>query len=318
MGSLARPDWTEQEITKLKELCDSGLYRFDTIAKMLGRSHRGTMYKCYEQGFNNRYHVRLYSHDEAFFSKVTYETCYWAAILATDGCISIKNGYPTIVWAIAVKDKAHMEMFKETARITNPIKHSKNVCLLSTKDPTTLHENCRLSIDATQQWVKDLSSNFGITNNKTLRCPPPTLPTIQHKLSYIRGFIDGDGSITCSNQEGFISIMVCGCNRELISWIKDTIDSLDLPHIHPAKRPSLIYQPEGESCYYYCLRGFRAAVLFELLRRLPVPCLSRKWDNPRTLQEVNHWKEQSDKWPPESFFDKILGPCLLVYAVTSI
>lgn len=318
MGSFARPDWTEQEITKLKELCDSGLYRFDTIAKMLGRSHRGTMYKCYEQGFNNRYHVRLYSHDEAFFSKVTYETCYWAAILATDGCLYSKDNSPSVRWTCALKDKGHMESFRNAVKASNPITHVKVACQLSTKNKEKLHDHCILRIDAARQWTFDLSTNFGITNNKTLRCPPPTLPTIQHKLSYIRGFIDGDGSITYSNQEGTIAIMVCGCNRELISWIKDTIDSLDLPHIHPAKRPSLIYQPEGESCYYFVLRGFRAAVLFTLLRRLPVPCLSRKWDNPRTLQEVNYWKEQSDKWPPESFFDKIIGSCLLVNTVTSI
>lgn len=309
MGSFARPDWTQEEITNLQTLCASGKYQFTEIAKLLGRPLRGVMYKCYERGFGNKYIARKYSHDTEFFSRITYESCYWAAIMATDGCISWKRQIPTITWSCAVRDKEHMELFKETIKSTNPISLRSTNCPLSTKDPNKQHPYSSIRIESAYQLVKDLELNFGVTRNKTLRSAPPNLPTLKHKLSYIRGFIDGDGSISHSPQKGFIVIMVCGCNREMIAWIKDVVDSLLIPHIHPAKRPSLISQPKDESCYYFHLRGFRAAVLFELLRRLSVPNLSRKWDNPRVLEEVDHWKQQTDRWPPESFFSNLLNDC---------
>lgn len=310
MGSFARPDWTQEEITNLHTLCTSGKYQFTEIAKLLGRPLRGVMYKCYERGFNNPYVVRKYSHDTEYFSRITYESCYWAAIMATDGCISWKKHIPTLIWACAAKDREHVELFKTALKATNPIDFWRQTCSLSpTKNKDTLRDYQKIRIESAYQLVKDLESNFGVTRNKTLRSAPPNLPTLKHKLSYIRGFIDGDGAITHSNQKGFLTIMVCGCNREMIAWIKDVIDDLPIPHIHPAKRPSLIYQPKDESCYYFRLRGFRAAVLFELLRRLSVPNLSRKWDNPRALEEVNHWKQQADRWPPESFFNNLLSDC---------
>ncbi len=310
MGSHTHPDWTPQEIIHLKELCDSGLYPFDKLAKQLGRSKSGTMYKCYEQGFGNKYIYKRYSHKESFFQDISLESSYWAGIIATDGCISHSKGASVLNLTVSIKDIDHLERWKLAVKATNPIKRVMVKCNISTKDPSKEFEHCFMRLDSAHQLISDLSTNFGITNNKTLRGPPPNLPSIQHQLAYIRGFIDGDGSLTLSHQKGFVVLMVCGCNREMISWIKDIIDSLDIPHIHPAKRPSLVYQPPGESCYYWCLRGFRAAVLVELLKRLSVPNMTRKWDNPRLLEEINHWKQRVDRWPPESFFTNILSNCI--------
>lgn len=306
MGSFARPDWTPQEIAHLKELCDSGKYRFTEIAAILKRPFRGTMYKCYERGFNNLYTTPFkYSYDRAFFSRVTLETCYWGAIMTTDGCISMRKGIPTIIWVAAEKDKPHMEAFKAAIKSNHPLNRRTNRCQISTTDPNKHHVNYAIALENAREWAADLERHFGVTHNKTLRCPPPSLPTLAHKLAYIRGYIDGDGFITC-DKEGVLDVGICGINREMIAWVKSVVDDMGLP---TAKKviPSLVHQAKDENCYYYHVRGFRAAVLFELLRRLPVPNLSRKWDNPTILAIVETWKARTDLWPPDLFFSNLLG-----------
>lgn len=311
MGSHARPDWTEAEIQHLKQLCDTGLYRFCDMVPLLGRTTSGIHYKCYALGFRNAYRQPCtYEHDRAFFSRVTPETCYWAGIMTTDGTI-LRHAYARagLSLQVALKDMDLVECWKATIKATHPINRGKAKCQLSTKDPNAYHEHCTLRLDSAPELVADLDRVFNITYSKTLRCPPPELPDTLHKLCYMRGYVDGDGNITQSNQLGFMSVGVCGCNRELIANIKAIVDDLDIPHIHPARRPSLLYQGEGENCYYYNLRGFRAAVLFELLRRTPTPNMARKWDNPRVLHHVQHWKDQADRWPPETWFAERLTSC---------
>lgn len=306
MGSFARPNWTEEEIIKLKELCDSGLYCFDKIALLIGHSKSGTMYKCYERKFNNKYRHHLYSYNKSFFHEITYKTCYWAAIITTDGSILWKKEYPSVQWGTAIKDMEHVELYKKTIESNHVIRKLNAKCGPISKTPDTRFPNCYIRIEGAYEWVKDLEKNFGITKNKIYRCPPPLLPTLKHKLCFLRGFIDGDGSITQSNQQGAIAIMVCGINREMIAYIKTVVDSLNLPIARTKGRESLIYQPKGENCYYFVVRGFKAAILFELLRKLPTPNLSRKWDNPRIIEIVNYWKSRKDIWPPELFFENLL------------
>ena len=311
MGSHARPDWTPEEISLLKELCESGLYRFDKLAEKMGRSRHGVMYKCYEQGFQNRYRYHLYTHDKAFFSKVTPETCYWAGCITTDGCLSYHKGSATLALHVAVKDKDHAERFRTAIRATNPIFTRNGKCAISTKDPEAIFVHCEFAIHKAEECFHHLSQTFNITPNTTLRGNPPNLSTLYHRLCFIRGFIDGDGTITISNQEGLMSFSICGCNREMISWIKDTIDSMNLPHLTNGARHSLVYQSSGENCYYYQVRGLRAAILWEILQRLPLPRLSRKWDNPKLIPHLEFWKNRTDVWPSEIFFQQYTESALV-------
>jgi hypothetical protein len=303
MGSHARPNWSPEEIAHLKQLCDSGLYRFDKMAEKLGRSKSGTMYKCYEQGFNNLYRYSVYTHDETFFSGTSPLECYWAGIMATDGCLSIHRGSKTIILHVATKDRAHLERFKDAMKATNPIYERQIKCSISTRDPDKLHPYCGISISSADTCYDNLGKVFNITRNKTLRAEPPSLPSLYHRLCFIRGVIDGDGSITCGHQEGFLNISICGCNKELLAWIKQTVDDMDLPHLTNGDRTSLIYQPNGENCYYYCIRGLKACVFCEILRRLPLPRLERKWDGPKALSNIDFWKARQDVWPNDAFFD---------------
>jgi hypothetical protein len=210
------------------------------------------------------------------------------------------------VWVTAEKDLGHMELFKTTVSSTHPLRSYSGSCRLSTRDQLTQYRYRRITLENAREWAADLERHFGVTHNKTLRCPPPNLPTLAHKLAYIRGYIDGDGFVRSNSTDGVMTIGVCGVNREMIAWVKEVVDGMDLP-VAKKGPPSMIRQGDDENCYYYTVRGFHAAVLFELLRRVPVPNLMRKWDNPTILEIVDGWKARVDLWPPDLFFGNLLG-----------
>jgi len=246
-----------------------------------------------------------YDYDRSFFSTITPRTSYWAGLICTDGCLFINRNSKAVRWSVAEKDRCLLEWFKAETKLEQPIVNFMAECNLpgAKAGPTP---QCRISIESATEWHADLERNFNITVNKTLRCELPTFPDIISKLSFLRGFIDGDGCVTRSNQPGSMTIMVCGVNREIIAGIKRAIDDLNLPRIDRG-RESLVRQGDDETCYYFTVRGLQAAVLFTLLRRLPTPNLSRKWDNPAILAIVDFWKARTDIWPPESFFTSILN-----------
>lgn len=316
MGSLARPDWTSEQLIQLKQLCDSGKHRFDKIATLCGRSHRAVMWKCYEQGFHNLYRrPPKYTYDKTYFDVLTYENCHWAGVLATDGCISWRGNRPNVIWGISAKDEDLMEYFKKATNSTHPLHKRWTRCALSIKDPEATHEARYITFENAVEWVAALERHFGITRDKSLRGSPKNLPSIHHELCYSRGLIDGDGVITASHQVGSMTIGLCGVNREIVSWFQKLVESMNLPSKTRGTRTSTIYQPPGENCCYYQVRGFRAAVLFEILRALPTYNLSRKWDNPRILEVVNYWKQRPELWPKPEFFDQFKIPSIISFPV---
>lgn len=307
MSSFARPSWTEQELSKLKELCDSGKYRFEDMPAIIGRTKKGIMFKCYELGWGNNYQTpRKYSLDKTYFSTIGLDQCFFTGCLVTDGSLNKRsdgNGY-SLRWSVAVKDRHLLEEFAKQTKCTHPLKTTWNKCQISTVDPERKFENVLLSIHDPREWIIDLKKNFGFTSNKCRCFPPPVLPTMQHKLAFMAGLITGDGTITHGDTIRDIMVSICGINRDLISWFKDTIDSLNLPTL--SHRPALIASRDDENCYYYKRTGLSAAILVELLTRLPVYCLERKFKSPKALEIISYWKSRPE-WPPESFFQSILS-----------
>lgn len=298
--------WTPAEEALLKTLCLAGKHRFaDMLPFFPGRTN-GSLIGCARKlGIVNTYRSPpKYTYDKAYFDKITIDTCYWAAILQTDGCLIKRNDYVTIQWGCAGKDRPHMELFKTYVNSTHRIRIQMKKCQLSTKDVKRGHEHCSIWFEGAFEWAAALKCNFGFDENKTLRTVPLKLPTLKHKLAYLRGYIDGDGCITHSGTPGGIHMSVCGVNREMIQWFKDAVDSLGLPCL--SNRDSNVCSRKSENCHYWKLNGLSAAVLHQLLIRIPTPCLARKWESPKVLSTIEYWKARKDVWPPESFFTNIL------------
>lgn len=297
--------WTQTDSDTLVTLATAGKYRLADMASLLNTTKYNIKKRIKELGIKAVFRPKgKYTYNTSYFDTSTLESCYWAGILQTDGCLMRRRNSVTIVWACSVKDRGLMELFRSHISSTHPIITVYNRCGLSTKDKNKKHEGCRLSFEGASQWASSLKTHFGFDHNKTLRTAPPNLPSLLHKLAYIKGLWDGDGCITHSNSMGGIHLSLCGCNKELLVWVQQVIAELGLPT--PYRRAAHINQAAGENCYYLNYTGLRGSVLHEILYRLPTPYLSRKWDAPKAMEHKAYWKNRPDIWPPEIFFTNLL------------
>lgn len=115
--------------------------------------------------------------DSSVFENYTEESCYWAGLLAADGCIGV-NG--TI--GLELNDKDAVEEFKKFCSaehiVSSTIKNSYRIRFVSEK------------------IQQDLLYNFNVSTDKTFNLTVPLLPSSKLYANYYRGFFDGDGCLT--------------------------------------------------------------------------------------------------------------------------
>jgi len=208
---------------------------------------------------------RKYNVDFDYFYNVNNENSYWAGFLAADGHVSTKG---TVNLSVARKDQKHLELFKDTVKFEGPLGMYNTV--LPSGNTYYRTKFC----STIKGWQEDLLNNFNIQSGaKSLTLEPPKDLTLEQSLSYIKGMIDGDGSIT--NKDGVFRIEII-LTLSLGEWVKDIINNLtadlkrnDCNSIHKAncKAPMYIYQVGGP----------QALKLASIIRELNLPGLDRKW-----------------------------------------
>lgn len=152
--------------------------------------------------------------DISVFDKFTPESCYWAGFLSADGWVT---DYSMGVELSSV-DKNHLvlliDFLKSNADIASRVKINE-LTGKKYKYSTALF----YSVDL----VNILKCKFNIVPNKSLIYSPPTIP-VELCSHFIRGYIDGDGSIGWSKSNNKPRINL-GCGSlELVQWVKDKIE----------------------------------------------------------------------------------------------
>lgn len=164
---------THPEISKMTQLYNDGIGT-NTIAKVLNK-HRSTIQKwLMRSNIPLRKASPRHKYNINFFSHYTPESCYWAGFIMADGCIR----ETTLHIKLANKDREHLQKFLNAIQSDYPI----NGTIYST-------------VDISGQWfLSDLKNNFGIIPRKTFVTKFPNIP-VNMRPHFIRGLIDGDGSI---------------------------------------------------------------------------------------------------------------------------
>ena len=144
--------------------------------------HRSTLQKILL-----RYNVKLHKNkslincDKKFFNSYTKESCYWAGFILADGNLRVNRNSLQI--KLGKIDKEHLYNFLK-------IINCDNFSLIKEYEK---YVSLTISLD---DFKNDLIENFGVTPRKTYTCklsdkiPKEMLP------HFIRGYFDGDGSIT--------------------------------------------------------------------------------------------------------------------------
>lgn len=158
------------KISKLLDIKISAVYKY-LISKNISRR-------------SNSANSRKYSCDHFFFNKIdTEEKAYWLGFIYADGYITGKSMGITL----GEKDRDHLIKFSQSIKSTYPIHTYEYNGYTSTI-------GCRVILRS-DQIVEDLIRN-GCYYNKSLILKWPThIPSnlINH---FIRGYMDGDGSIS--------------------------------------------------------------------------------------------------------------------------
>lgn len=149
---------------------------------------------------DDREQALKYTCDDNFFKEIdTEEKAYWLGFLYADGYINNKRKYGNYKVGITISesDKVHLEKFKNAIHYTGNIKtYSPSLSKNSYKGTKNY---CRILITSSTM-AEDLI-NKGCFVNKTDSLIYPSYDIVPKELEkhFIRGIIDGDGSLIITN-----------------------------------------------------------------------------------------------------------------------
>lgn len=161
----------------------SGSYSREQAVNITRRNYNRNFYKC----------------NDDFFAKPNNVNSYWAGFLAAD--CSITNN--TISIDLAHKDEQQLSKLKRAIEYAGSVFKNKRHVRLQFNSP---------------KIAKDLKNNFGVTARKSLTLNAPGLRKEANVRAFIRGYMDGDGSIY-TRCDGYHSVSFNG-TKKLLTWIK--------------------------------------------------------------------------------------------------
>lgn len=185
--------WSKQEITILKTNYQK-MPRKELLKLLPNRTLGGINIKARSLNLHNyignhSWHSTI-EYNKNYFSIVNQETSYWAGFLAADAYIDSKNNKIRI--KLAAKDKQQLMDFKQCLNFSGVIREYTRNTNKGFNFKTVYLDLCGAS-----QIIKDLKLNFNIdSKNKSSNLKAPFKLITINALAYIKGLIDGDGSIT--------------------------------------------------------------------------------------------------------------------------
>lgn len=164
-----------------------------------------------ENGIHKRTYVeakdtlRVYSVDDDYFKKQSHNMGYILGFLAADGCIAKKENKISLL--LSTTDEEILEKIRQEVQSTRQIKRYEGK-----------YGTVSSFIVYSSSWKKDLSC-YSIVPEKTFKLLAPEHLSKKYWLDYIRGFFDGDGSISEAN--GTIQFKIGSASKPILDWIRN-------------------------------------------------------------------------------------------------
>jgi lambda repressor-like predicted transcriptional regulator len=115
-----------------------------------------------------------------FFDDYGFNSAYWAGFILADGCI--RSDRPALAIHLQQKDELHLQKFCKAIDFKGKLEHDKY--------------NSSVRIQTSGIWFPQmLLKNYGITPRKSLTTNFPKQLPEHFYPSFIRGIMDGDGSV---------------------------------------------------------------------------------------------------------------------------
>lgn len=163
-----------------------------------------------------------YSYDKSFFSKIdTEEKAYWLGFLYADGCVIETRSQSTnniksycLELGLSSLDNSHLKKFLKSLKSNIPIKNKEVKLNNKTFSCSVVKISC-------SDICRDLIS-LGCVPRKSLILTFPTKEQVPNYLikHFIRGYIDGDGSVFLSTNKKFLRLEILGTENFLNGCIQ--------------------------------------------------------------------------------------------------
>jgi hypothetical protein len=189
------------------------------------------------------------------FNTINDETCYWAGFIAADGCLShnLLNRGKTLKFTLSNKDLILLNDFV-------------NFLEISLDKIKVKEKYCSLNISIGSVGFEIFEKNFNIVPKKSLILNPPNLYNPNEILSFIKGYIDGDGCLNIDRK--YPRINLTG-TYNMLSWVSNNFYSiLGVNNNNPTK---------SKNVYQIAWKGKPAYIIYQKMNSINKLGLKRKW-----------------------------------------
>lgn len=200
-----------------------------------------------------------------FFKQDNPLTAYWAGFIMADGFIQNRKNSFRLGINLANTDRKHLLQY------ANDIGLSKNKGILNILSTRPNRQNStRISVSH-PDLGKDLK-RWGIIPRKTYNFIEPTFP-INLLGPYLRGWIDGDGTI--DDARNYIRIRLFG-NNEAMVWLKEKITK-EILYEGPISHCQYNKKYQLNEISFSCGKPENLSFLYNFMMADHSPRLNRKW-----------------------------------------
>lgn len=209
----------KEDIELIKQKYNEGLSQ-NAVAEIMGVNHnliRKTMKENNIFARTDREQALIYSCNENFFEVVDNEAkAYWLGFMYADGYITSKRKHNCrkIGISISKRDVELLHRFKKDIESTHPINEYKAAGGFKNSN------NYVRIIISSEKLVSD-AIKLGVFEAKTEILRFPNSSQVPKKLlhHFIRGYMDGDGSISEYKKKKHFAVSFCG-TREMLMGIQ--------------------------------------------------------------------------------------------------
>ena len=230
----------EQKIIKLYTEEHRGqLYCAKTVLGVANVKYVKDILNKYNIPIRNRHEAAILSNknresdkDKTYFSRENSNMAWMLGFLASDGYISKKDNEIGI--GLARKDHDILEIIRNELKLQTPVKDYVN----------NLGYDCSKLTWSCAEHKRDLAK-YSIVPAKTSILEPPLNLNPKYYIDYIRGYFDGDGSVSIL-QEHALRWQVCSATKPIIEFVINTLyNQYNIPKVN-------IQMQMRHNPLYYC------------------------------------------------------------------
>lgn len=208
---------------------------------------------------------RKFNCNDNYFSDENKNMAYLLGFIAADGTVSKSNN--SIKIGLSSVDRDFLEKIRKELKIERPI-----------FDYTTNNGYTISELQFTSPQIKDDLAKYNIIPRKTYNFSFPRNLKREYWIDFIRGYFDGDGSVSSAGAHA-IRWQVCANCRDVLEVIVNFFyEEYNIPKV------SILTQLRGKNTLYYIQYSTCATrEIFKYLYYDNCFCLPRKYEKYKTL-----------------------------------